>query len=1200
MSRVAVVAISGMSCSSCSSTIENHLRGLNGIELVSVSHISNNATIKYIDSQIKIVIVCEEINSIGFEAEVMNDDVLIESPSKLKDDPKRISKIMIEIGGMTCSSCSNSISNVVQQLDGVININVNLSTSSALIEFNQTAISIESIIEEIESIGFDAVLLRKIDHVEIQNNDVTNRTIKTVLMNLETEGTLSADIISQLMFRLRGISGVIEVSEVKADLIQLKVTFDDSVTGPREFVMVSDFIGVSANITAFGSFMMANRLLSNQKKESNEHCRLLVISSALTFPILCFTMIFPMLPIPKIHAILDTNIIPGLSVTGLCLVLLSFPVQFIVGYRFHYKAYKTIMIGHLGMDFLISIGTNAAYMFSFFALISGIIQKSNSSEVMFFDTSAVLITAVLLGKYLEVYAKGKTASAIHSLAKLKANTARLVTNNNNSSDSVGLNGQTGSDTIIDGSLIHNNDILRLVQGETIPADGELLFGSNVGVNEAMMTGESRVVIKNEKDIVYGGTVVVEGSGFMRVTAYGDDSTLGKIISSVQNAQSSKPPIQELADRIAVIFVPAIASISFLTLFAWIIAYWLGVIPLEWYIHKYQNAYVMAFFFSLAVWVSACPCAFGLATPTAVLISTGIAAQHGILIKNGAAIQYAAEINAVAFDKTGTLTKGCTEVSDIIFCVSSATSDASSFKYISLPKFSKLTNDSIQATSHFLKTLSHNYNTNGINIFYGLLLLQLAENRSSHPLAKGITDYCNVFLYNFSTQVSSLKINEKMNIPNESDLQFEVVAGEGIRMYTMNNVGMNGVEVLVGSMKLLESRNVIIPEQINNIAKGFKHGGKVAIFMSINGVLQAVIGVADMVRDESAYVIAMLKNRGIDCYMITGDETTTAHAIGRAIGLTPDFIIAGAKPADKENVILAMQAKGLKVAFVGDGTNDSPALASADVGFVMASGSDIAIETVPLASGVFYPSFHISIQPMAAGIAMALSSVSIIISSLMLYRYNPTELLMDHNTSNKNDSSNDCYIINMIKKCYFIAFGLNNNNSYDHLNTSDDQQEINNNDNNNNNSKDNNCCECPVSSAPAIRVIPPTKIQSIMKYFQKILIKNNNSRYHIMNGNVDDVDESDGINSFASIHEMLREYNQIHGLMEDRSEIELVKSNNNNINNNDNNNNKNDDNNNNSHTKNQLFIASDSSINNEEASTSYFDSSTSVASIVIVN
>lgn len=362
---------------------------------------------------------------------------------------------------------------------------------------------------------------------------------------------------------------------------------------------------------------------------------------------------------------------PGLNAYGLLLFLLSTPIEFVVGIRFHIKAFEAIQTLSLGMDFLVSTGTGAAYMYSLISLISGITTGHPNTDVEYFETAAVLITVVILGKYLEVASRGRTAVAIQDLASHRAQRARLVSPifkrdksrsltidqaERDATSKFGWRQRNGylplsteanerffeDDEVIDVSLVQKGDILRLIAGETVPADGAIV-SEKITVDESMLTGESVAIIKAEGDKVFGGTMVTEGAGLMRVVDCGDKSALGKILTLVQEAQSSRPVIQEVADHVASYFVPSVAMISLITFISWIVAFERGQVPGAWIDSRSTSATAFAFYFALSVWVSACPCAFGLATPTAVLVASGVAAKHGILIRKGAALQLCSEV-----------------------------------------------------------------------------------------------------------------------------------------------------------------------------------------------------------------------------------------------------------------------------------------------------------------------------------------------------------------------------------------------------------------------------------------------------------------------------------------------------------------------------------------------------------------------------
>lgn len=571
-----MLGIEGMTCSSCSGTVENALRYVEGVASACVNLSTNTAEIEF-KHPATVNILVEEVESVGFGAEILSDkpSASIESTTSVK-----FKCAVIGIEGMTCSSCSGTVENAVRSLTGVVSdsVIVALSTNTATVQFDEAITTAQQIIDEIEGVGFGAELLevnlvsakdsqgggsgaidlsRKVS-IKAQEEGGTLKTLLLIIEEVPTERQSgvhaplsrgnSNDMSHQLLSTVEGLSshGVVESAaltedalealsdtirclvgvqsaDIRLDGMQIKVSYDDFLTGPRDFTDIVVAAGFYCTVSSMGGFMMANRLLKSQAKEAGKLYTQLLIASALTVPIFCITMVLSMITVTR--NMLMTEIFPGLSVDGALLFLLSTPVQFYVGNQFHTKAWKTLKTRSLGMDFLVSTGTMAAYVYSTFGLVSGLISGvPNMHDVEYYETSAVLITAVLLGKYLEVYARGQTAAAIHKLSKLKAHTARLVrsgTDANNahtlseldanlaeaglSSASIilpksasSMNGMSqysdsamlGSDDsyrTIDAALLHRRDIVRLMPGESIPADGQLLPGAHIGVDEAMMT-----------------------------------------------------------------------------------------------------------------------------------------------------------------------------------------------------------------------------------------------------------------------------------------------------------------------------------------------------------------------------------------------------------------------------------------------------------------------------------------------------------------------------------------------------------------------------------------------------------------------------------------------------------------------------------------------------------------------------------------
>ena len=612
------------------------------------------------------------------------------------------------------------------------------------------------------------------------------------------------------------------------------------------------------------------------------------------------------------------------------LLLLTIPVQYYVGLMFHKRAWQGFKHFNFDMDSLVSIGTNAAFIYSLFAILFPNFFTGTSLEAeVYFDTAAIIITLIVLGRYLEAKAKSRTSLAIKKLIGLQAKTATVMRNN--------------KEIKIPIEEVKINDILLIKPGEKIPTDGTVLFGYS-SVDESMITGESIPVEKNIKDIVIGGTINKNGVLKIKATKIGKDTMLSQIIKLVEEAQGSKAPIQRLADKIASVFVPVVVSISILTFLTW---YFIGP----------QPAFNFALLNFIGVLIIACPCAMGLATPTAIMVGTGKGAESGILIKDAGALEMAHKVNIILFDKTGTLTKGKPEVTNVLALNNSKEKEV-------------------------------------------LLYSSIAEKNSEHPLAESIINYAK-------------KI--KLKIPSPS--KFENVPGHGIKAY------LRGKTILNGNRRLMKINKINI-NQYEELLNKFEDEGKTAMLVAVNKKIIGIIAVADTLKENSKEAIAEIKKLGKEIYMITGDNERTGKAIAEQLDI--DNVLANVLPDEKAAKVKELQGKGKIVAFVGDGINDAPALAQADLGIAIGSGTDVALETgsivlvksdlrdvvkamrlskftlkkikqnlfwafvynilgIPIAAGVLYPSFGFLLNPIIAAGAMAFSSVSVVSNSLLLKR-----------------------------------------------------------------------------------------------------------------------------------------------------------------------------------------------------------------------
>ncbi len=623
---------------------------------------------------------------------------------------------------------------------------------------------------------------------------------------------------------------------------------------------------------------------------------------------------------------------------GIISLILATPVQFYLGAGFYKGTWSGLRMKTFNMDSLIAIGTSAAYFYSLTFFVKHVIENKTLLGVMgekipelYFETAAFLITFVILGKWLEARATSKTNEAIQKLMNLQAKTARVVRN--------GKTIDIPIEEVIEGDTI----VVR--PGEKIPVDGEVIKGSS-SIDESMITGESIPVEKQIGDHVIGATINKNGSIEFRATRVGKDTTLSRIIKLIEDAQNSKAPIQALADRISSWFVPLVLVIAVITFLVWFFV--LG------------NSFTFALMAFTAVVVIACPCALGLATPTAIMVGTGKGAEKGILIKGGEPLQAAKDINAIVFDKTGTLTFGKPVVTDVI-----ALGGADEKKVLG-----------IAAT---------------------------LENTSEHPLAEAI--------------VNSAKEKKLAIADSES---FEAIPGHGVK------ANVDGKTYFLGNRKLITDMTKAQLGDVESRLQTLESDGKTAMLLASKDTVLGIVAVADTVKSSSKEAIERLTQLGIEVYMLTGDNQRTATAIAKQLGITN--IIAEVLPEDKASKVKELQSNGHKVAMVGDGINDAPALAQANLGIAMASGTDVAMETggivlmrndvqdvvtaiqlsretvskikqnmffalfynsagIPIAARVF-ASFGLVLKPELAGLAMALSSVSVVSNSLTLRYFSP--------------------------------------------------------------------------------------------------------------------------------------------------------------------------------------------------------------------
>lgn len=791
-------------------------------------------------------------------------------------DTKQIS---LTITGMTCSACSARIEKVLNKTDGV-EATVNLATEKANITFEPDKLSVADIKANIERLGYGV----EVDKAE-----------------LAISGMTCAACANRIEKVLQQIDGI-EQATVNLANDSASVTFVPGTIDAAKIIASIEKLGYDATEKRSSAEMSTAK-----EKALQQMKRKLIISAILSVPLL-LTMLDHLFGIA----------IPEIFMHPLFQFLLATPIQFIIGYPFYIGAYRSLRSKSANMDVLVAMGTSAAYFYSIYETVQSL-RLPDYDPHLYFETSAILITLILFGKYLEANAKGRTKQAISRLLKLQAKEARVI--------------RDGKEVMLPVEAVVVGDRLIIKPGEKIPVDGTIVKG-NTSIDESMLTGESLPVAKGVNDDVIGATLNKNGTIEIVATKVGKDTALAAIIQAVEEAQGSKAPIQRLADQISGIFVPIVVLIALVTFAVWLIFIAPGNV---------EAALVAA----ISVLVIACPCALGLATPTSIMVGTGRAAENGILFKGGEHLERTHELDTIVLDKTGTITKGTPEVTDFIG------------------------DETV------------------------LSLLASTEKSSEHPLAEAIVEYA---------------VAQK--IPFEEVDTFRAIPGHGVKATIQDQT------VLVGTRRLLQQYNIDYEKYATDMLR-LENEGKTVMLIAVNDQCKGIIAVADTVKETAAEAISALQEEGIEVIMLTGDNERTAQAIAKQVGIT--HVIAEVLPEDKAQTIKALQEEGKYVAMVGDGINDAPALATADIGIAIGTGTEVAIEAadVTLLGGDLlllpkaiklsratmrnirqnlfwafaYNSAGIPIAaagllaPWIAGAAMAFSSVSVVTNALRLKRIN---------------------------------------------------------------------------------------------------------------------------------------------------------------------------------------------------------------------
>jgi Cu+-exporting ATPase len=826
-------------------------------------------------------------------------------------------QITLPITGMHCANCSMTIERNLKKLDGVAEANVNYATEKATVIFDPARLGEDAIIGKIKDVGYGVATAK----IELP---ITGMTC----------ANCSATIERTLNKKVPGVvAATVNLATEKAT-----VEYIPGQVSRADLVSAIEKIGYGVVEAEAGQLEDAEQ--AAREAEIRDQSRKFWTGVAFTLPLFLLAM-------ARDSGLLGMwSHAPWLNWLMLALAL---PVQFYVGWDYYVGGFKALRNGSANMDVLVAMGSSAAFFYSLPVTVALTLGSMALGEHVYFETAAVIITLIKLGKLLEARAKGQTSAAIKKLMGLRAKTARVV--------------RDGAEVDIPIEQVKVGDMVIVRPGEKVPVDGVVVEGRSA-VDESMLTGESLPVAKKPGDQVIGATLNKQGLLKFEATRVGAETALAQIVRLVQEAQGSKAPIQRLADQVSSIFVPVVIVIAAVTLLIWWVVVGAGFTP--------------AIIRMVAVLVIACPCALGLATPTAIMVGTGKGAEHGILFKNSAALERAHSLKVIVLDKTGTLTKGEPEVTDVV---------------VVEQRLEIRDETAGQSAPPNLQSLL-------------LRLAASAERGSEHPLGEAI-----------------VRAAQTQGLPLAQPERFEAVAGQGIVAQ------VEGHEVALGNLKMMAERSIHL-NGLQAASERLQAEAKTAMWVAVDGQAAGVIAVADTIKPGSQEAVAQMHRLGLQVMMVTGDNQATAQAIARQAGI--DRVLAEVLPGDKAAEIKKLQAEGIGlVAMVGDGINDAPALAQADVGIAIGTGTDVAMETadvtlmrgdlravpqaiglskatmrtikqnlfwaffynvilIPVAMGILYPLAFLpmalrALHPALAAFAMAFSSVTVVTNSLRLRR-----------------------------------------------------------------------------------------------------------------------------------------------------------------------------------------------------------------------
>ncbi|KAJ5163569.1 ATPase P-type K/Mg/Cd/Cu/Zn/Na/Ca/Na/H-transporter [Penicillium coprophilum] len=1011
----AQISIGGMSCASCANSITAQVQQLEFVKEITVNLLTNSATVIYIGPRGNSLEIVEQINDAGFEASLDEVNQLPRPPASAERAANYVSEIAIT--GMTCGSCVGGVTRGLEELPFIHDVSVNLLSHSGRVEFEGRD-NLGKIIEKIEDLGYDATV-NSVFPMKVGTEKLSAAQIRTI--SIQVDGMFCHHCPQTVLGAVKSVPGVTieEALSEKTPILKITYTPQPPLLTLRTIISAINSANDNFRATVYHPPSIEDRSRAIQHHERSRLLARLLFVFITAIPTFLIGIVFMSLVSSEnsVRMYLEQPMWAG-SVTRIewALFIMTTPVMFYGTDVFHVRALKEVyalwrpgsrvpilrrFYRFGSMNLLISAGTSVAYISSLAVLIvdASVGTKSSAHSTTYFDSVVFLTLFILAGRFLEAYSKARTGDAVTSLGKLRPSEALL-------SDEASEGGVKR--TSVD--LLEIGDVVSIPHGASPPADGVIVDSALYQFDESSLTGESRPVKKTVYDIVYTGSVNVGQPVRIRITELGGSSMLDRIIAVVREGQSKRAPLERVADLLTSHFVPIITLIAISTFIIWLALGHSGVLPADYLDVAHGGWTFWALEFAISVFVVACPCGLALAAPTALFVGGGLAAKHGILVKGGGeAFQEASRLNAIVFDKTGTLTEGGS-----------------------------------------LKVSDHEVLTSDLEVAkVAWALARKMEESSNHPIAQAITEFCKA---QQSCSVKSSDVHE--------------ISGQGMKgIFTVSgSEHEEQYEAAIGNERLLKS--LLSPETdtyfISNLLAKYQSAGKSTAVLSLrqvhtqstkpsNFIPAIIFATSDTIRPEAVEIISQLQKRHVDVFMCTGDNQTTAHAVADMIGIPRSKVMANVLPAEKASFVRQIQdrspdktpadGKTTIVAFVGDGVNDSPALAAADVSIAMASGSDVAINSasfillnsdlstilqlvllsrrvfnrvrmnfgwaviynlclVPVAAGVLYPivsghheknidghmimaSEHWRLSPVWAALAMALSSISVVLSSLAL-------------------------------------------------------------------------------------------------------------------------------------------------------------------------------------------------------------------------